>query len=450
MLYRKISKRIKDFFLNEKKMALLITGARQIGKTYVIEEFGKAEYECFLKIDFIENSKAKALFSDTSDAADIILRINTLSDRKLERGKTLIFFDEIQECPEIATQIKYLIAEGGYDYILSGSLLGVELNDIRSQPVGYMDVMDMYPMDLEEFAIANGVQSEVLDSIFGAYEKRTPVDEIVHEKMMNLFKLYMVVGGMPAAVDSFIKTNDINEAVAQQEAIIRLYKKDIAKYDPDDKLYIEEIFELIPSELNSQNKRFILKNLNENFKLSRYENSFIWLKNAGVALPTYVAEEPKAPLLASKSTNLFKLYMADIGLLTSMYMNRIQLKILSGELDINFGALYENIVAQELVAHGFKLYYYNNKKRGEVDFLIELDGRVLPIEVKSGKTYKRHNALNNLVTDDEYDLQGIVLGNGNVEVSENITYLPIYMLMCIRNTPLPEKLIYKPDLSGIV
>lgn len=361
-----------------------------------------------------------------------------------------MFFDEVQECPEIVTAIKFLVEEGSYRYILSGSLLGVEIKNLRSAPVGYMDVKDMYPLDFEEFATAVGINDRIIDVLRKHFTEGTPVDEFIHEKMMEVFRLYLIVGGMPAAVDKYLATNNLQNVMAEQQAIIRLYKQDIAKYDPDHKLYIQEIFDRIPAELDAKNKRFILKNLNENIKFSRYQNSFLWLKDAGVALPVYNVEEPTVPLILSSSRNLFKLFMADIGLLASLYADGIQLKILDNEPSINFGSIYENAVAQELQAHGFQLYYYNNKRQGELDFVIEQNGEMLPLEVKSGKDYERHKALTNVMNSTTYQVsKAYVLCNDNVKKVEKITYLPIYMLMFIKNEQkLPTQ--YTLDLSGLV
>lgn len=308
----------------------------------------------------------------------------------------------------------------------------------------------MYPLDLEEFATAVGINARILDALRKHFTEGTAVDEFIHEKMMEVFRLYLIVGGMPAAVDKYLATNNLQEVMAEQQAIIRLYKQDIAKYDPDHKLYIQEIFDRIPAELDAKNKRFILKNLNENIKFSRYQNSFLWLKDAGVALPVYNVEEPTVPLILSSSRNLFKLFMADIGLLASLYADGIQLKILDNEPSINFGSVYENAVAQELWAHGFRLYYYNNKRQGELDFVIEQNGEVLPIEVKSGKDYERHKALTNVVSSTTYQIsKAYVLCNDNVKKVGKITYLPIYMLMFIKKEQkLPAR--YTLDLSGLV
>ena len=253
---------------------------------------------------------------------------------------------------------------------------------------------------------------------------------------------------MPEIVQTYIDTNNLRNVYELQKQIIAQYKKDIAKYDPENKLYLEDIFNLIPSELNNKNKRFIMKKLNENFKFSRYENSFIWLKDAGVALPAFCASEPMLPLILSKSTNLFKLFLADVGLLAAMYADGIQLKILSNEMNMNYGAIYENVVAQELKTHGFELYYYNNNRLGELDFLLEYQGEVLPIEIKSGKDYERHAALNNCIKNPRYDIsKAYVFCNDNVKQKEKIMYYPIYMIAFMQKEELMDEIIYKPDFS---
>lgn len=450
MLRRKIETEIEHFLKSNRKEALMITGARQVGKTFVIRELAKKIYKNVIEINFLENTEAKKIFMNAKSSKDILTRISVLTDIPLEKNETIIFFDEVQECKEIVTAIKFLVDEGSYKYILSGSLLGVELRDIKSVPVGYMEILEMYPLNFIEFCMANKVSDKVLNSLKECFEKKQKVDEFVHETMMNLYYLYLIVGGMPAAVQSYVATNNLQEVFRVQNGIINLYKKDIAKYDPDNKLYLEEIFELIPSELNSKNKRFILKNLNENFKFSRYENSFLWLKDAGVALPTYCASEPTSPLILSKATNLFKLFLSDVGLLAGMYAEGIQLKLLNKEKNINYGSVYENMVAQELKNNGFELFYFNNKKQGEVDFLIEKNGRVIPIEVKSGKDYTRHKALDNLLNNSDYGIEeAIVLCNENIEVKGKVAYCPIYMAGMIEKESIPEDLIYRVDLSRV-
>ena len=450
MISRKIEKELDHFYTSNDKKALLITGARQVGKTFIIRNFGETHYENVIEINFLENKQAANLFENATGSEDLLLRLSAIADKPMIPGKTLIFLDEVQACKEIVTAIKFLVEEGSYRYILSGSLLGIELKDIRSVPVGYMDLINMYPMDFEEFAIANGVSQRIIDSLRKCFEDRTPVDAVVHKKMMALFELYLIVGGMPAAVKKYLETNNLQEVLREQKSIINLYKMDISQYDPNHKLYIEEIFDLIPSELNSKNKRFILKNLNENFKFSRYTNSFIWLKDAGVALPTFCASEPTVPLKLSQSTNLFKLFLSDVGLLAAMYMDDIQLKILNHEKDINFGSIYENAAAQELRAHGFDLYYFNSRKQGELDFLVELGGDILPIEIKSGKDYMKHAALSTVMANEDYAIPtAYVFQNDNVSTNGKIVYFPIYMLMFIEHCGLKNDLIYKIDLEGL-
>ena len=458
MLKRKIDSYLEQFYKRTNK-ALLVTGARQTGKSFSIRQYGTAHYENFVEINFIEQPEAAEILKGAKNSQDVLVRLSLLTSTPLVAGRTLVFFDEVQECPEMVTAIKFLVDEGSYRYILSGSLLGVELKDLRSEPVGYMDVKDMYPLDLEEFLLAMGVSRQVTDGMQKAFEQQQPVDEFVHKKMMELFRLYLIVGGMPAAVQKYVDTHNLQDVMAEQQAIIRLYKRDITKYDKNHKLYIDEIFELIPSELNAKNKRFILKDLNENLKFSRYENSFLWLKNAGVALPTYNVEEPVVPLKLSRSRNLFKLFQSDIGLLACQYAEGFQLRIirsaegrLQGRKDekgINFGSIFENMVAQELQAHGFELYYFNSKKQGELDFIIEKDGQALPIEVKSGKDYQRHNALSNVMGNADYAIpRAIVFCNDNVSMSDNIVYLPIYMVTFLKKEEIGE-VIYDLDLEGI-
>lgn len=304
--------------MSNRKEALLITGARQVGKTFIIRKCAKKHFEYVIEINFIERPDAIKLFENAKSSEDILLRISAFTDVPLVPGKTLIFFDEVQECKEIVTAIKFLVEDGKYRYILSGSFLGVELKDIRSVPVGYMTIMEMYPLNSFEFCRANKVSQRIFDMLEMCWNEKKAIDQIVHEKLLDLFHLYLIVGGMPAVVEGYLRTKNLQEVFRLQKGILQLYKKDIAKYDPQNKLYLEEIFNLIPSELNSKNKRFILKNLNENFRFSRYEHSFIWLKEAGVALPVYCVQEPEVPLLLSKATNLFKLFLSDVGLLAAM------------------------------------------------------------------------------------------------------------------------------------
>lgn len=448
MLTRTVDRILIDHF-KISKTALLIEGARQIGKTFSIRQFGK-KFKTYIEINFIEQPVAISLFKDLSNTKDLLARLSLFTKQKLIKRDTLIFFDEVQICPEVITYIKFLVDEGSYNYILSGSLLGIEINDLRSVPVGYLTIKRMFPLTFREFALNLGLNSSILENLETSFKEKKPVDDFIHKKMMELFRVYLVVGGMPAAVNRYIETNNLNEVIDIQNQIVNLYKKDITQYDKNNKLAIAQIFELIAPQLNSQNKRFIIKDIKSGVKFDRYENSFLWLKDAGFALPVYNVETPKIPLELSKSRSLFKLFMSDVGLLASEYSQGIQLKIISGDDKLNYGAIFENYIAQELTACEHDLYYYNNKKRGELDFLIEYDGEVLPIEVKSGKDYKVHRALSNIMDCGEFNLnRALIFNNSNLKVEGKLTYAPIYMAMFLKQEIKDEDSIYKIDLSEL-
>lgn len=449
MLERKISHYIEHFY-EVNRGALLLAGARQIGKTYSIRKFAKEHFKSFIEINFVETPEAIEIFSTAQNSNDILLRLSALTNKPLIKDDTIIFFDEVQLCPEIVTAIKFLVDDGRYRYILSGSLLGVELNNLRSTPVGYMAIKDMYPLDLEEFMWAVGVNKDIIATLKSAWENKQAVDDFVHRKMMEIFRLYLIVGGMPDAVNAYKENNNLQDVIEKQREIIRLYRKDISQYDIARQLNIKEVFDLIPSELNSKNKRFFIKDLNAKARMEKYKDEFLWLKDAGVAIPVYNIEEPKSPLKLASSRSLFKLFSNDVGLLACQYSDGIQLKILTGDDVINHGSIFENVVTQELHAHGFNdLYYYNSKKMGEVDFVVELNGEVCPIEVKSGKDYARHRALNNILNCKDYTIpQAIVLCNDNYSIKDKVSYMPIYMVMFI-NKEQPMNIKFSLDLSGL-
>ena len=450
MIRRKLDSFVVEHFrINHS--ALLLYGARQVGKTWAIRKYARENGYDLLEINFLEDESAKLIFAD-HNAENVLLRISAYANRPLTRGKTMVFFDEVQKCPECVTMIKFLVEEGSYRYALSGSLLGVELKGLlRSAPVGFLEVKEVFPLDLEEFLLALGTNPKIIDSVKECWESGKEVDSFLHQSLLRLVNLYLVVGGMPAAVQTYLDTHDMSAVQKKQDEILELYKWNITQYDPDDELYIKEIFELIPSQLNAKNKRFIMKELNEGSRFSLYENGFIWLKNAGSALPTLNVDEPRSPLKLAEHRNLFKLFQNDVGLLASQYASGTALKILSGETTINYGAIYENLVAQELSAHGYSLYYFNSKKQGELDFLLEEDNEVIPVEVKSGKDYTRHNALSNVLENPDYAIKkAYVFCDFNVSVSGKVCYLPIYMLMFIqkrmdRNAPQ----LFFPDMKGL-
>lgn len=453
MLFRKVQKKINKW-LETGQEALLISGARQVGKTYIIRECLKESGYDYIEINLIREPKyINTLESLLNNSVETFIEsLPVIANKPLKKKNTIIFIDEVQECKEILTVIKFLVEDNGYRYILSGSLLGVELVDLRSAPVGYLQTIEMFPMDLEEFLIANGLNEKFIHQLKENFENKTPVLDILHNKVLDAFYKYLIIGGMPKAVDTYLKTNDYMEVSIIHKEIIKEYLVDFSKYENNKslKLRLISIYNLIPAELNSHNKRYIFNHLDKNLKMDRYENSFNWLIDAGVALPAYNTTEPVVPLEINKKSNIFKLFLSDVGLLATQYGTATVLKLLSKDKDINYGAVFENFVAQELIAHGYKGYFYNSKKHGEIDFVIEYMGEVLPIEVKSGKDYKVHSALDNIKNIEMYKIKNaIVLSNYNISVDNNITYYPIYMTMFIneRNIEIPK--IEKIDFSTL-
>ena len=444
MINRKITKRLEKFYSDGGRYALLVDGARQVGKTFIIKHFAKAHYENFIEINFLKNESAKRIFQNIEDEKDVLVKLSAFAQRELNRGKTLVFFDEVQECPDVVTYIKFLVQDGTCHYILSGSLLGVELKNVRSVPVGFMDEVRMFPLDFEEFVLANGELPVLIEKAREAWLARKPLDRFYHDRLAKLFRLYLVVGGMPAVVQRFLDTHDIAAVMAEQRQILVEYRKDITKYDERNSLRIREVFDRLAPELNKKNKRFYVNSVKEGERAERLEDEFVWLKEAGVALPAYVADEPMVPLTLSKRSNLFKLFMNDVGLLSATYMDGIQLRILNGETDINFGSVYENAIAQEFAAHGFPLFYYSSREHGEVDFVVERMGKVLPVEVKSGKHYQRHRALNRMMGVPDYAIpEAVVFDDAAQKVESGIHYAPVYMAMFLERETLPEKMPYE-------
>lgn len=432
MLYRKASIQIDEWIDNGKE-ALLVTGARQVGKSYLIRELLKAKKRDYVEFNFIKQPKLLSIFKAAiKEDENTFLENLSVAARRTLKDDTVIFFDEIQEFKEIVTVIKFLVEHGKYKYVLSGSLLGVELRDLRSAPVGYMTTIDMYPMDLEEFYLANGLSENVIQTLKSCFDKKMPVDDFTHDNLIDAFYKYLIVGGMPEAVQTFKDTGDYNQVKKVHKKIYREYKRDFTKYETEKRLKLINTYNLIPAELNQKNKRYIFTDLDTELHFDRYENSFMWLNDAGVALPTYNVTEAEIPLEASKKSNLFKLFLSDVGMLTTMYGSATIIKLLSKEKEINCGAMFENFVAQELKAHGFEnLYYFNNKKHGKVDFLIEYENDVLPIEIKSGKDYQTHSAMS-YFCENKFS-KGFVFSDYNFSISNNICYYPIYMMMFIQH-----------------
>lgn len=448
-MYRKESLTIREWLDNSNK-ALLVTGARQTGKTWLIrDELQKSRYTKF-EINFIDQPDMVTYLNAEMSAADFLVKLKLIMPEECKPHETVVFFDEIQKCPEIVTKIKFLVDEGSFKYVMSGSLLGVELKGIASAPVGYLSVIRMYPMDFEEFMIANNVSQVTLDMLKKKLEKLSPVDDFIHQKLLSMFFIYLIVGGMPDAVKTYIETKDIREVDKVQRDIISLYKEDFTQYEIENKkLKLKSIYDIIPAELNKQNKKFVFTMLDKELKFNRYENSFLWLKDAGVALPVYNVDAPVIPLLASKSSNIFRLFSSDIGLLTSAYPAETKIQLINKNGEVNNGAHFENAVAQQLTANGFEPYFCKKKNIGEMDFAIEMNGQVVPIEVKSGKTYKAHKALDNFMSISDYHLEkAYVFSIGNVETMGKIIYLPIYMCYLLKEQKI-GKMIVNLDISGL-
>lgn len=452
MLYRKRQKDIIDWINNKDNKALLITGARQIGKTYLIENTLKEEAEDFVVFNLIERPELVKTFETISyNGIDTFIeRLTILTSHDFIPGKTIIFFDEIQEYKEIVTKIKFLINDGRFKYIFSGSLLGVELVNLKSIPVGYLDIIKMYPLDFYEFLKALNIKDETLDKLYECFLNKEAVDSFIHEKIIEAFRNYLIIGGMPEAVSSYVNYHDFNKIYKIHMNLVEQYKLDFTKYEKENKLKLRKIYEFIPVELADKNKRFKFIDIDPHFKFDRYENSFNWLIDAGVCIPVYNVNEPRMPLKINLKSNLFKLFLSDTGMLSSLYGKTCELAILNGDSSLNCGAIYENIVAQELFAHGFEGYFFNSHKQGELDFVIEYNDFVLPIEVKSGKDYTKHNALDNVLNNKDYKIkEAFVFSNANVEVKDSITYYPIYMIMFIDKDRSKQIELRKIDLSNI-
>ena len=448
-MFRKDSITIEEWIQNSNK-ALLVTGARQIGKTWLIrdeiEKSGNTKFE----INFIDQPDMVHYLDAEMSADEFLVKLRMIMPEDCKPHETIVFFDEIQKCPEIVTKIKFLVDEGSFKYVMSGSLLGVELKGIASAPVGYLSVLRMYPMDFEEFMIANLVSKATLEMLKDKFETVRPVDEFIHQKLLALFFVYLIVGGMPDAVKTYIATKDIREVDKIQRDIVTQYKEDFSQYESEDKkLKLISIYDIIPSELNKQNKKFVFTMLDKELKFDRYENSFLWLKDAGVALPVYNVEAPVIPLLASKSSNVFRLFSSDIGLLTSAYPAATKIELINKNGEVNNGAHFENAVAQQLLCNGFEPYFCKKKNIGELDFLIEMDGKVVPIEVKSGKAYRTHKALDHFMNVSDYHIEkAYVFSIGNVEKDGNVTYLPIYMCYLVKEQSIGQ-LIVDLDMEGL-
>lgn len=437
---RELTQRLESWKANPSHKALLLDGARQVGKTFAVRAFAEEHYGVFLEINFVEMPGARAIFEGDLDVETIIMGLTAYSGTALQPGNTLIFFDEVQACPRARTAIKFLVDDGRFDYVESGSPLGVTCQHVESLPVGYEEELLVFPLTFREFAEAAGVQREVIEHARQACKDGSPVPDVVHRRLLRAFQIYMAVGGMPAAVQCFVDTSDLARVLEVQKGILALYRQDVAKYAPN-KAHVNAIFDAIPAELDAKNKRFMLSDLSKTARMERYASDFMWLADAGVALPCYNVTSPVAPLQINMQHNLFKLFFCDTGLLSASTVGAAQFSLIQGDVSINQGALLENVIAQQLVANGFKLFYYDKSKIGEVDFLAQRGSRVVPLEAKSGTDYKRHKALDNLMAVGEWGLEeAVVLCRSNVSVQDGIKYLPWYAVTFFEQEKLPSSL----------
>lgn len=436
MLYRKIESLIESHLKSNQEKILLIDGARQVGKTYIIRYVGQKLFENFIELNMIEDSLGKQLFGNTKTVEDFYLQLSMIAGNKMkEKGNTLIFIDEIQAYPYLLTLLKFLSQDNKFTYIASGSLLGITLAETSSIPMGSIKKIRMFPLDFEEFLYANGMNVHAISVLRKKYENLENLDKPLHDKMMDLFRKFLLVGGLPDAVKSFKTEKNIQAVRNIQKEIHEYYAIDASRYGAENKLKIRRIFDLIPSNMENKKKRIVAKNI-ENKKgktFADYQDEFEYLINAGIALGVQAVANPVFPLIQSSGKNLLKLYLNDVGILSGiLYGNNIR-AILDDEKSVNLGSVYETVAASEFMAHGHKPYYYDNRNKGEIDFLIDdyESLSVMPVEIKSGKDYRVHSALNNFVGNVGYGIKkGLVLSNERIISKKGkIVYLPVYFLM---------------------
>lgn len=440
MLKRKIEALITEHLKNEPNKILLIDGARQIGKSFIVRYVGSKLFPNYIEINLLHDFETEKRFDGLRNLNDFYFQLSFLAGEKLDKKEnTLIFLDEIQVYPQLLTLLKFLNQEGKYTYIASGSLLGVTLSLSDSIPMGSITKVQMYPLDFEEFLWANGVGDSALNSLKDSFINEVSLDEKNHNLMMNYFKKYLLVGGLPDAVNSYIKDVNVFKLRRIQNEIIEYYKQDASKYDKDKKLKVRKIYDLIPSNMENKKKRIVINKVEDKKgkRYADYENEFDYLISSGIALNVQAISNPKFPLKETENKNLLKLYLNDVGLLTAILYGKNPDAVLKDINSINLGSVYENVVASELKAHGFNLFYYDNRNVGEVDYLIDdYDSlTVLPIEVKSGKDYQVHSALNKFISNEQYNIKkAYVLSNERlIKKNKNIIYMPIYFIMFFNN-----------------
>ena len=449
MLYRKMEALIEAHLTSDSQKILLIDGARQVGKTYLIRYVGQKLFENFIEINLVEDSLGDRLFAETRTVEDLYLQISMLAgERMKQKENTLIFLDEIQAYPHLLTLLKFLSQDGKFTFIASGSLLGVTLSQTTSIPMGSIRKVRMFPLDFEEFLYANGMSRMAVSAMRKKFEKREALDEATHNKMMDFFRKYLLVGGLPDAVNSYLSDHNIQLVREIQREIHDYYAADASKYDEEKKLKIRRIYDLIPSNMENKKKRVVAKRIEgkKGKRFGDYQDEFDYLVSAGIALNVRAISTPVFPLLESSGKNLLKLYLNDVGILTGLlYGNNIR-AVLSDQTSVNLGTVYESVVASELIAHGYQLFYYDNRTKGEVDYLIDdyESLSAVPIEVKSGKDYTVHSALNTFVQNEDYYIKKafVVSNERKVTTQGKVTYLPIYDIMFFQNAPADEKDLY--------
>lgn len=457
MLYRKFARRLEGFLKNEPRKILLVNGARQIGKSYIIRYVGKQLFKNFVEINLKADKEGMGIFQSVRSVDDFYLQLGAIAGDKLgSKQDTIVFLDEIQSYPHLMTMLKFLNEEGKYRYIASGSELGVALAQTPSVPIGSIAIEQMYPLDFEEFLLAMGCGQNTIDGVRRSFENRQSLNDSMHNYMLQQFKLYLLVGGMPDAINKFLENRNITQVRSIQRDIHTLYRIDASQYDEEKKLVIRNIYDLIPSNMENKKKRIIVKNIegkSGHKQYSDYAEEFEYLTNSGVVLQVRAISNPKFPLLESESKNLLKLYLSDVGLLTNLLYGTNVNAVLGDVLSINLGSVYESVVAQELHAHGFQLHYYDNKQRGEVDFLIDdYDSlTVLPIEVKSGKDYRVHSALDRFIATPDYHIsRAVVLSNEQkVYDDKGITYMPVYYVMFFKNQAATDSDCIIPEIPTV-
>lgn len=443
MLYRKIASRIEQYLSSNSSRMLLIEGARQIGKSYIIRHIGKQMFSNYIEINMEEDKLGDRIFAEARTTKDFYMALSVVAgDKMKERQNTLVFIDEIQAYDHLLTLVKFLVQENKFTYIASGSLLGITLKSTQSLPLGSLDVEKMYPMDFEEFLIANSVGETAIKAMEDSFNNNEGLSEPLHNKMMDLFKKYLIVGGLPNAVKTFVESRNIIEIRSIQNEVHNLYEVDCTKYEEEHnkKLKIRRIYTMIPSILENKKKRVVIRDIEDKDwkRTENYLEEFDYLISASVTLEAKAISKLSYPLIEDSGKNLLKLYLNDVGLLSALYYRNNIKAIMDNIKSINLGSIYETVVAQELKAHGYDLYYYDNKKNGEVDFLIDDVDNLsnIPIEVKSGKDYSVHSALTRFLSMDEYNVKrAYVLSNEQkVYTNNGITYIPIYYIMFFKNT----------------